>query len=109
MKVKRYIDINSQTRLLHEITGLRFIPMNIPELLAFCNLSFSIQLSGKSQGDGLGSNRPPENQVDDTSEGRRENKSIVMERYATVFEFDRAIATSMICEKKKSTARGRKD
>lgn len=109
MKVKGYIDTDSRTMLVHEIIGLRYIPMNVPERVDFYHPTFYTQVSGNGQGNGSGANRPPGHKVDDASEGSRENKPVVLEGYATEFEFDRAIETSKICEKKKPTGRGRKD
>lgn len=109
MKVKGYLDKDSRSMLVHEIIGLRYIPMNVPERVAFYHPSFYTQVSGNGQGNGSGANRPPGHKVDDTSEGSRENKPVMLEGYATELEFDRAIETSKICEKKKPTGRGRKD
>lgn len=109
MKVKGYIDTDSRTMLVHEIIGLRYVPMSVSERVAFYHPSFYAQVSGNGQGNGSDANRPPGHNVDDTSEGSQENKPVVLEGYATEFELDRAIETSKICEKKKPTDRGRKD
>lgn len=109
MRVKGYINADSQTMLVHEIIGLRYIPMNVPERVVFYHPSFYTKVSGNGLGNGSGANRPPGHKVDDAAEGSRENKPVALEGYATEFEFDRAIETSKICEKKKLTGRGRKD
>ncbi len=109
MKVKGNFDAESRTLLVHEIMCIRDIPVNIPGSIDFFNPKFYIQRNGKGQGNGAGANRPPGHKVDDASEGSRENKPVALAGYSTEFQFSRAIETSKICEKERSTGRGRKD
>lgn len=109
MKVKGNFDAESRTMLVHEIMSIKHVPANIPESVEFFNPKFYTQINGKGQGKGAGADRPPGHKVDDASEGSRENKPVVLAGYGTEFEFDRAIETSKISEKKKSTGRASKD
>ncbi|MDR9983641.1 MULTISPECIES: Tn7-like element transposition protein TnsE [Gammaproteobacteria] len=107
MKVKGNFDVESRTLLVHEIMSIRNVPVNIPGSVEFFSPKFYIQLNGKGQGNEAV--RPLGHKVDDAAEESRENKPVLLEGYATEFEFGRAIETSKICEKEKPTGRCRKD
>ncbi|MDV2963864.1 Tn7-like element transposition protein TnsE [Shewanella algae] len=109
MKVKGNFDAESRTMLVHEIMSIKHVPANIPESVEFFNPKFYTQINGNGQGKDVSADRPPGHKVDDTSEGSRENKPVVLAGYGTEFEFDRAIETSKISERKKPTGRARKD
>lgn len=109
MKVRGNFDTESKTMFVYEIASIRYVPTDVPESVQFFSPRFYTQVSGQGQGSGGDTKRPAGHNVDDAAEGSRENKPFMLEGYATEFEFDRAIKTSKICEKKKPTGYGRKD
>lgn len=109
MIVKGNFDAESQTLFVYEITGIRYVPVDIPQTVEFFNPKFYVNIIGKGRANGMGADRASVHEVDDTSDGSLENKPIMLEGYAAEFEFDRAIETSKISRKKKPIGRGKED
>jgi hypothetical protein len=109
LNIRGNFDADSQTMLVYEITGIRNVPVNIPECVDFLSPRFFTQVQGQGSGLGSDAERPPGHSIDDAVEGSRENKPIVLSENMTEFEFEKAVETSKLSRKRKPTGRGHKD
>lgn len=109
LKLKGNFDPESQTLLVYEVTSIRNIPANLPEHIEFYSPKFFTQVAGKGVVAGSAAERPPGYNVDDVAEGSRENKPVMIRDNTTELAFNRAVQTSKISKKRKSTGKGRED
>lgn len=107
LRLKGNVDPESQTFLVYEVTSIRNIPTNLPEHIEFFSPKFFTQIAGKGQVAGSAAEQPPGYNVDDAAEGSRENKPLMIRENTTELEFNRAVETSKISKKRKSTGKGR--
>ncbi|GAB2692336.1 Tn7-like element transposition protein TnsE [Aliiglaciecola aliphaticivorans] len=109
LNIRGNFNADSQTMLVYEITGVRNIPVNIPDHVDFFSPRFVTQVQGQGSGSGSDAARPPGHNIDDAAEGSRENKPVMLSENTTVFEFKNAVETSKVSKKRKAVGRGEKD
>ncbi|MEL4432068.1 Tn7-like element transposition protein TnsE [Shewanella mangrovisoli] len=109
LKLKGHFDLKTNTLFVYEISSILNIPTDLPEHIEFFSPKFYSQVNGQGRAARTGADRPPNHDIDETAEGSRDNKPVMISENTTEFEFDRAVQTSKVSKKRKSVGRGKKD
>ena len=108
--VKGWFDSNSNSMFVHEIEGLSYIPIDLPELVLFSHPDFNKSVRGKGNGGyAAGKERPGEHNVDDEASASTNNKTVIIKPPSITMSFDKPIQTIKVAQKKRNSSSGKKD
>lgn len=109
LKVRGRFEPVSRTLLVYEVLSICKIKSNVPSLIEFTSPKFSTSVSGKSSAAGGDASRPDGHNLDDETEGSRENNPVMLKVNQVKFEYERAFETWKVSKKNKPTGRGREN
>jgi len=109
IKVRGRLEPISRTLLVYEVLSICKIKSNVPSLIEFTSPKFSTSVSGKGSAAGGEASRPDRHNLDDETEGSRENNPVMLKVNQVKFEYERAFETWKVSKKNNPTGRGREN